>query len=410
MKRLLAAAALLFLIGCRKAEPPVFKHVEMSLPTPDYKLASDNLLDIMHGATVVYRTGELSLQSSAQQAFDGDYQTAWGSPPLDPVQSAVVALRARSRVSKVGLVATDTPEIPKLVKSVRIETSLDGVGFLPLTSIEVTSRRDRDPRAAPPTEAAYIRVTMVRNLGGDNVVEIPQIQLYGEELSVSGRPELSGEWKLNGDRLFLSQKGNLLEGYLLHGAPFFIDGGYDGRSFRFAWSRRNQYGLGIMTVDPSGTHISSCEWHLHNVHYSFQMESWFGEKVSENKIHGERPDSVAAYIVLTGAFPLYGLRFDGGGTLDAAGSSAQLERVVGLLKRGGRVRFSAHEMRESSEAANHARAQKELDGLRAALESLHVPMTSLEFAVADKENTIVPIRQPIQRYMYSRIDLERVGR
>jgi len=221
---------------------------------------------------------------------------------------------------------------------------------------------------------------------------------------------MSGEWESNGARLFLNQKGNLVEGYLLQGVPFFIDGGYDGHSFRFAWLRGNEYGLGVLTVDPTATHISGCEWHEHNVHQSFRMDSWFATRVSEKNIGGDRPDSVAAYILRTGAFPLYGLKFDDAGTLDVAASGAQLDRIVGLLKRGGKVRFSAQELRENTEPANRARAQKELDSLRAALAALKVPVTKIEFGIAGKERTIVPIWQPIQRYLYSRIDLELVGR
>lgn len=407
----LAAAAFLLLISCRKAEPPVFKHLETTLPVPDYKSASNNLLDIMHGATVIDRTGELTLSSSALQAFDGDYQTAWATPSADPVQSAVVALRTPARISKVAILVADIPDTAAMAKAMKLESSRDGVNFSPLVSLEVTRPHDRGPRAVPPTEASFVRVTTLRNFGGAPVVEVPQIQAFGEELNPAPPlPALSGEWTINGDRLFLSQTGNLMEGYLVRGEPFFIDGGYDGRTFRFAWSRRKEYGLGIMTVDPAGTHLSTCQWREHNVYQSFQMDSGFGQRVSEKKVLGKRPDSVAAYILLTGAFPLYGLRFDDHGTLDVPGSAAQLERVVDLLKRGGKVRFTAQEMREESEVANHARAQKELDGLKAALAARNVAMTNIQFAIAGKERTIVPIRQPMQRYMYSRVDLELVGR
>jgi hypothetical protein len=108
--------ALFALLGCEEtpAPPPsepvmtVTHHTER-VPDPDYD--ADNLLNIAHGASVISRTAELNLESSAAHVIDGISVSAWRSAPGSPQETLVFSLPTLAAVRRIGVTAPEHNEI-----------------------------------------------------------------------------------------------------------------------------------------------------------------------------------------------------------------------------------------------------------------------------------------------------------
>ncbi|MCU1348814.1 MAG: hypothetical protein JWO56_1844, partial [Acidobacteria bacterium] len=317
---------------------------------PDDSGDRDNLANIAHGASIAWRTGESTLDSSPAQAIDGDPSTAWLTPMYDPEQAAVVALPSRTRVEQLG--AKRTASARAGTRALRIERSLDGVHFEPFTTLKLADTSAYQVTPVTPAEALYLRVTLEQPTGP--FVQLNSFIARGKPLEPIAPRTIGGCWAINGgsSSAALVQHGGTISGTL---AGVAVDGGSDGRSFRFAWTRGPQFGVGVATITPDGRHLSAITWYEEA--YPLNLSgSWFGEQAPCSTKPVERPDVFQTYMSRFGHVPLYGLGFDGEGRL-AAGSEPAVERLVQFLAANPRTLWNL---------VNHG-DPRQLASLRAAL-------------------------------------------
>ena len=402
MKRALAAAVLLLLCGC-DIEPPGPPKKPFILPPAPDDAERSSLVNLAHGATVVSRTGEALLEMSAIAAIDGDGATYWATLPKDFPQSLVIALAAPSRIDKVG---ARTPEKPYLIaKEIVFETSMDGRVFQPLATLRVK------PASAPqwmdvrPTDAAFLRVTLPEPgvEGGQAVVS--SILARGRELAPARPGRITGTWRVNGRAAEFWETGGTMQ---YARSTLVLDGGSDGRVYRFEWIRGPEYGYAIFAVSPDGNHLNGIQWHEEIIPLFFG-DAWFGERAEMLLPRGERPDVGREFLKRAGRHSLYGLRFASDGTLDAAGSAEALKWLAGAIKEHPNARLVAHEFREATPAADRARAQRALDSLAKALHNAGVTLNGVTLVAAGSDNARQIPGSEAARELYSTIDLE-VGR
>ncbi|HEX3107795.1 MAG TPA: hypothetical protein VHU41_01795, partial [Thermoanaerobaculia bacterium] len=185
-----------------------------------------------------------------------------------------------------------------------------------------------------------------------------------------------------------------------------LDGGSDGRFYRFAWTRDKQYGLLAMSVTPDGKHLAAIVWHEEAIDIDqFYADDWLGDRggCPENK----DVDVFPTYLQRFGYFPLYALRFSDDGTLDDDASSPELARIAKLIASNPQlqIRFVAHELTHPSPQENLAVAQKKIATLRDALLRRGVP-AKIGFVAVGEEHPHRAGTNPLIRAMYSSVDLE----
>ncbi|MEA2327841.1 MAG: hypothetical protein QOE68_2800, partial [Thermoanaerobaculia bacterium] len=120
-----ALLALLLIASCSRPAPKGAARPALpgKLPT-DIISERSSLLDITRGATIVSRTGEATLLTSAIATIDGEMVTFWTPPPHDYPQSIVIALAAPSRIDRVGFRSLTALQYE--ANHVNFERSLDG--------------------------------------------------------------------------------------------------------------------------------------------------------------------------------------------------------------------------------------------------------------------------------------------
>ncbi len=375
------AIALLVAIACAKREAPPPKVAPIEEPVSD---AAErlSLADIAHGGTIVSRTGEALLDTSALQTIDGHPGSFWMTPVRDLPQSITIALPTRSRIQKVGIRTIDKGGFG--ANHITFETSIDGRAFSPLASIKLAATSEAQWFDVTPAESSFIRVTIVDSAVPDHEVRLCSILVRGAEAEPAHPGDITGCWTINGEQARFARQGAHVVGILQTGKePMQFVGGFDGRIYRLNWTRGNDYGMTLLTISPDGQHLSAANWHEEAIPMFFDT-SWFGER---NKCSMSIPDPTqvaAALLRRTERYSFYG-------DSDA----------LGLLKLFPAYRFVAHEFRFPTAKENQDAAERELAPWRKQFEGKNI-----EFVAAGSDN---PRQQPVteaMRALYSTVDLE----
>jgi len=304
-----------------------------------------NVLQLAHGATVISRTGELLLQTSALHAIDGDEGTFWMNPPNDLPQSMTIELPSRTRVDKIGVRTEANGAFT--ANHLTFSASTDGRTFAPVKTIQAKDSNDVQWFDVKPFEATQIRVSIDDSLLAAHDVRVHSILATGTALAPPKRGDISGCWRINGEPAQFKREGTHITGILAAGKqPLHFDGGFDGLLNRLQWVRGNDYGLSLITVSADGQHLSGFNWHEEAIPMFFDT-SWYGERAP---CAAALPnfDVAAALLRRTGRFSLF--------------DDSQLARLQKAFPGGVLV---AHEFRFATAMENRKAAQAALDRLHA---------------------------------------------
>jgi hypothetical protein len=306
-------------------------------------LFATDVLQLAHGATVISRTGELLLQTSALHAVDGDPGTFWMNPPGDLPQSMTIELPSRTRINKIGVQTEANGGFT--ANHVTFASSIDGRTFTPVKTIQAKDSADVQWFDVEPFEATHVRVSMDDSLLAGHDVRLRSVLANGDALAPPRGGDISGCWKINGEPAQFKLDGTHVTGILAAGKePLHFDGGFDRLIYRLEWIRGNDYGLSLITVSPDGQHLSGLNWHEEAIPMFFDT-SWYGER-GPCSIAVPNFDVPVAYVRRTGRFSLY--------------DSSPLPR---LMKTFPGATLVAHAFHFSDAAKNRAAAQQALDAL-----------------------------------------------
>ncbi|MEO8217584.1 MAG: discoidin domain-containing protein [Acidobacteriota bacterium] len=363
-----------------------------------------NLLGFAHGAVVAERTGELNLEDSAVQAIDGTPGTVWVTPPSDPQQSLTVVLAAPSQITAVGYTAVamtgaGTPQ------KIQFDASSDGTSWTPLKTIESPALKIAAMQSVDPANAAWIRVSFPEESG--RTVGVASLLAAGREVGPYRRPDITGSWSINGLKGLFLQSGSRVHGTVAMSPPMTIEGGWNGRTIPFAWTRGPQYGLGVLGLSADGKYLNG-EWWYEEAIPLFYGTTWFGEKLNTYPDVGNEFDVPETWLQRFGHTPVYSIVFSTDDKLDVTGSEAGLRWVEATIRKnaGSKLTLISRNWAEQSEAGNIASGKHRLDSLRTELSRRRVPLADVTFEALGpthyKEHPAWNIYQPV----FNRIELQ----
>ncbi len=414
--RALAILGLALATGCGQARQKVPAAPARPQPAIQAPAAADpnadereNLLNIAYGATVISRTAEITLDSSALRAIDGDNTSAWSSPPDDQLQTLVFALPARSRIEKLGVHMPATPN--QRVKSARFETSLDGVNFTTILTQTFSDFGEVQLYDVKPVEAVYLRVTILAASG--RFASLNSVQARGRLLERPGTRPIDGCWTINGLPAAFTTAGGSVHGSIgptdAAAGQILVDGAADGPIYRLAWIKKGDWGFAAVSVAPDGRHLSGAKWYQEPIAYDFG-DSWFGQRSGCGAVQAADQSLKIAtrFLDRLHRYPLFGLHFDETGRLVEADSITTLDLLANLSAQhpSQRFRLVSREYRAASADDNRQRAQARLDSLRAVLQKRGVDLARFELAAVGSDRPPQRIENEIMRVLYSVVDIE----
>ena len=404
MKRL-TLLALLLLVSCARPAPKQASVQQGSNEPPtDIINEQSSLLDITRGATIVSRTGEAMLLTSAIYTIDGQIGSFWAPPPRDYPQSIVIALGARSRIDRVGF-RTLVREAYE-ANHVTFERSLDGAAWQPLGTMTARQVNEAQWLDVAPSEAAYVRVTVPDARHPVRDVRLQSLLAHGTETGPRSDPPLDGCWSINGEAAAFVQRGGRATGIVMRGnLPLFLAGGTNGRMWRFNWIRGNDYGFTALTVSPDGKHLSALDWHEEAIPL-FTAIPWFGERAPCAAL-APRDDVPLAVLRRAGHVSMFALQFDPAGELAVDASREELQSLVSIIHAAPvPLRIVAHEFRQPDAKRNKEFAEHEIASVRKALESLGADLRRIELLAAGSDSPRQTPASDAARAIYSSVEVE----
>ncbi|HXH40857.1 MAG TPA: discoidin domain-containing protein, partial [Thermoanaerobaculia bacterium] len=379
-----ALFALLFLAACSRPAPkqPAATTQPGKLPT-DIINEQSSLLDLTRGATIVSRTGEALIITSAINTIDGEMATFWAPPPHDYPQSVVIALGSNSRIDRVGF--RTLSESGYELNHLAFERSADGATWQPLATMASRHVSEAQWLDVAPVDAAYLRITILGAKNPNRDARVRSLFAHGTEIAPRRDPQLDGCWSINGEAASFAVSGARAKGVLLQGKqPLFLAGGTNGRLWRFNWIRGNDYGYAALTVSPDGKHLSALDWHEEAIPL-FTAIPWFGER-SPCAAPAARDDVPLTFLRRAGHVSMFALQFDASGELLAEASREELQSLAGIIRDAPPpLRVVAHEFRQSDARKNKEVAEREIASVRNALTRLGSGLERVDFVAAGSD-------------------------
>ncbi len=401
---LLLASALLMATSCQK--PAATVDISPPRSTPSAYDSPDNLLQLIRGVVVTERSGEMMLERSALNAVDGDPTLFWSSPPSSGPQTMRVALPALTRLTAIGG-SNGTPAFRwRALRSFRLFTSLNDKTWTPAGVFVFRGQANHQLLEITPRTARYLRFETIDAFGGGDI-DVSSFEARGSEIEPTKQAGFAGVWHFNGEKVFLRQEGRKVTGVVHIVPPMFLEGWSDGRTVRMVWSRRQQNGPALMAIDPSGTRISGFWWFEVAIPERLGA-AWFGSRSVENapKVPGQ---SVSQQLLgWSSSFPLNGVVFSTDGALEQSNSTASLEFLGEFIAANSqrRIRLAFRELRGENENSNLQATRRQVAAVRAVLAARRVPLANVSLEALGSGGMSDRFVTPIQRHLYSRIDLE----
>ncbi|HEY0370854.1 MAG TPA: discoidin domain-containing protein [Thermoanaerobaculia bacterium] len=362
----------------------------------------DNSLNLLYGAAVVSRDGELHLETSAVHTIDGFAETLWTSAPGVPEDTIVYSMLAPTRLQRVGI---STNAGDDAMESVAFDTSMDGKRWTELATLKVARTDQRQfVDLKTPVVAQYLRVRTI-DPPHRYYVRLRGVHAIGEEVGPPQTPPFTGCWRINGELAHLVQNGARITGTIAGNPPTSIEGGTDNRVGMIMWMRGPTFGYAAITRSPDGAHLSGLSFFEEadkNI-----GEGWFGERCADGRESGgdglRTPKELFARAK---RLSLYGVVFDSSDRVVEDVSAPALDAVAALIATSPqRLRIVAHELRYPTPEQNRAHATARLQSIRAALEKHGVNVARIEFANAGDDAGGIVVRSSLQRALLSRVDL-----
>ncbi|HEX8411188.1 MAG TPA: discoidin domain-containing protein [Thermoanaerobaculia bacterium] len=376
------------LIACRKEAPPPAaapKAAAQRAPEPDTD--ADNLLNFAYGGSVVSRTGELNLESSAVHAIDGFIGSVFACSPGSPRETLVYSLLAPAAVTQVGV----TPGKVDVPARVRFDTSMDGWRWTEVATVKPEAGDTRQLWSIKETVARYIRV---QPLDDKYYIRLRGIHAIGRELEPPSTPSFGGCWTINGNPAQLTQEGARITGVIATDPPTYLDGGTDNRVGMVMWMQGPMWGYAALTRTPDGQQITGLKFH-EEIDSRNVGEGWFGEKCSGagSQPAGRMP-APQGFLQRMRRYSAYGLAYDSNGRLLVDLSRSALDAMKTLNPR----RIVVREFRFDTPQQNQAYAKAKADALR-----VHFPNATFEVAADQWDGP--PVGAALQRVLASRVDI-----
>lgn len=397
--------------ACTREEPVIpapMKPAEVPKYTTDIEpdFDTDNLLNLAYGASVVSRTAEATIDSSAVHAIDSTMRTNWMSPPSSPEQTIVFSLLVPARIKRIGVLNSDADiDSPT---TVTFETSSDGVQWHLLQKLQTKGGEEPQLWDVTPTVAQFLRVSTT----GNSTISVRSFHALGEELQPPVLPPIEGCWRINDVPARFVRDGATITGILGTTPPTLIDGGTNGRVVELMWTQGAMWGYGVITLAPNAATLSGLRIH-EEISTQQYGEGWFGDRVPCDGITLAAPQAgTLASRAPNDRWSAYGIVFDANDAIVAEPSRAALDALAKRIAAAPSQRFRviAHELRNADAKLNRQQTEKRIASLRAAMQTRGIDGARIEFVSAGDQWSEPPIATALQRLMASRIDLERFGR
>ncbi len=246
--------------------------------------SEQSLVSLSSGAFLIEKPAEYSLTFYSFYIMDENPETGWCSPEGEISDHTFVFELAEETV--LHSLEFDTAYVDTEgsgVKDILVELSKENPteGFHELTRISLQDQQDKQQFAvSDKLSGRWLRLTILNNHGSAEYTELLDFRAYGEQLTETPLPDVSGTYTSD----FHSDFHLLHQGTSLTGCyewdEGLLNGTFEGKMAKLTWEDSYDKGPGILVFSSDGERFFGLWWYEGNEDY--QAEMWEGVKQSSD--------------------------------------------------------------------------------------------------------------------------------
>lgn len=304
---------------------------------PDANAAAASLVSFSSAALLVEKSPGYDAQWDLIWIMDENPKTGWCCPKGKILNNGCVIELAEKSVFK--RVEFDTGSIDgsgRGAKDIVIELSNDGPskGFSEVLSASLVDKEDRQGfPVTSDTSGKWLRLTIKNNHGSNDYTELMDFRAYGEQLTDTQVPDVSGTYKTNYNDFHIRQQGTSVTGCYeyQHGL---LNGGLEKNIMRLTWKETNRRGPAVMIFNSKGDKFFGLWWYEGKE--NARASIWNGQKIAQEvggcpHWAGGVQGQITKELLQTGRVRLYGIHFDVDSDIIRGESKPTLDKIVAML-------------------------------------------------------------------------------
>jgi outer membrane protein OmpA-like peptidoglycan-associated protein len=297
-----------------------------------------SLVSFSSGALLVEKAPEYSSGWGSVWIMDENPKTGWCCPSGKISNNVLVIELAEKSV--FDRLEFDTGHVDGKgygAKDIIVELSDDGPteGFTEIASVLLVDREDK--QSFPVTvdkSGKWLRLTILNNHGSSEYTELMDFRAFGNQLTKTQLPDVSGTYETNYNDFHLRQQGTSVTGCYEYDEGV-LNGGIEDRIMKFTWIEPGQKGPAIMVFTSDGEKFFGLWW------YEGREDSpggiWDGIKKSQDvggcpHWSGGVQEQMTEELLEFGRVRLYGINFDFDSDIIRGESKPTLDKIVAMLK------------------------------------------------------------------------------
>ncbi|MBN2395919.1 MAG: OmpA family protein [Candidatus Atribacteria bacterium] len=333
--------------------------------------ADQPLTSFFSGAFLVDKPSEYSSAWASVFIIDEDPEAGWCSTLGQITDNVFVIELAEETV--LHYLEFDTGNVDtegSAARDILIELSNEGPenGFQEISSISLIDQQDNQNFPVTVDHSGrWLRLTILNNHGSPEYTELMDFRAFGEQLTKTSLPDVSGTYETNYNDFHLLQQGTSVTG-CYEWDEGVLNGGIEGRIMKFTWIEPGQRGPAIMVFTSDGEKFFGLWWYEGDTTASGE---WNGVKKSQEV--GRCPhwaggirEQITKELLESGRVRLYGINFDYDSDVILVESKPTLDKIADMLKSESSMQLiiEGHTDSDGSEDHNLVLSQKRAESVK----------------------------------------------
>jgi outer membrane protein OmpA-like peptidoglycan-associated protein len=296
-----------------------------------------SLVSFSSGALLIEKPAESSMTFAGFYIMDEDPKTGWFSPEGEILSHVfVIELAEETVLNRLEFDTGNVDTEGSGAKDIMVELSDEGPteGFTEIANVSLVDQEDN--QSFPVTvgkSGKWLRLTIKNNQGSPEYTELMDFRAFGEQLTQTPLPDVSGSYGTNYSDFHLRQQGTSVTG-CYEWDEGILNGGIEGRMMKLTWQDSYGEGPAVMVFSSDGEKFFGLWWYEGSE--DSPGEIWEGMRNSQEVVGcphwpGGVQEQMTKELLEFGRVRLYGINFDVDTDIIRDESKPTLDTIVAML-------------------------------------------------------------------------------
>ncbi len=374
--------------------------------------SEQSLVSFSTGAFLLERPAEYSPSWSSVWIMDEDPKSGWCCAEGQILNNQFVIVLAEE--TKLNYLEFDTAGVDtegSAAKDITVELSNEGAaeGFQEISRVSLADQQDHQRFPVSTDQSGrWLRLTILNNHGSPDYTELMDFRAFGEQLTKTPLPDVSGTYKTDYNDFHLLQQGTSVTGCYEYNEGV-LNGGIEDRIMKFTWKESDSQGPAIIVFTPDGERFFGLWWYEGA---ETAAGEWNGVKISQDvggcsHWSGGVQEQMTSELLESGRVRVYGINFDYDSDIIRAESKSTLDRIVAMLNAETALQLiiEGHTDSDGTEEHNQILSRKRAEAVKSYLVLAGIDSSRLDVEGYGESQPVASNDTPMGRAQNRRVEL-----